>query len=56
MLGDAVLIIRLEETSDDIRIVPVRPHSSLRYIRREVLLWPEDLGRLRRRRGGLRLF
>jgi hypothetical protein len=45
MLGDTVPIIRLEEAPNNICIVPIRPYFGLRDIRREVLLWPEDIGR-----------
>lgn len=43
MLRHAVLVICLEEPSNDICVVPVRPYSSLGKVGHEVLFWPEDI-------------
>jgi hypothetical protein len=45
MLGDAVLIVGLEETANDVCVVSVRPHAGLRDVVCEVLFGPEDGGR-----------
>jgi hypothetical protein len=45
VLRDAVLVVGLEETANDVCIVAVRPHASLRDICCEVLFGPEDGGR-----------
>lgn len=43
MLRYAVLIVRPEEAPNDIRVVPVRPNSSLGKIGHEILFGPEDI-------------
>lgn len=50
MLRHAVLVVCLEEPSNDICVVPVRPYSSLGNVGHEVLFWPEDICGYRRAR------
>ena len=45
MLRDAILIVGLEKAANDVCIVAVRPHASLRDVWYEVLFGPEDGGR-----------
>jgi hypothetical protein len=45
VLRDAVLVVGLEETADDVCVVAVRPHASLRDVCCEVRFGPEDGGR-----------
>jgi hypothetical protein len=42
VLRDAVLVVGLEETADDVCVVAVRPHTSLRDVCCEVRFGPED--------------
>ena len=44
MLRDAVLVVGLEKTANDVRVVAVRPHASLRDVCCEVRFGPEDGG------------
>jgi hypothetical protein len=44
MLRHAVLVVGMEEPSDHVCVVPVRPYPSPRQVLREVLSWPEDGG------------
>jgi len=50
MLRNAVIVVCLEEPSNDIRIVPVRPYSSLGKVGHEILFWPVDMWGYRRAR------
>jgi hypothetical protein len=52
MLGDAVLVVGLEKTSNNVCFVSVRPHASLWDVYGEVLFRPEDGGQRSRRRRG----
>jgi hypothetical protein len=45
MLGDAVLVVGLEETANDVCVVSIRPHAGLWDVVCEVLFGPEDGGR-----------
>lgn len=48
MLRHAVLVVCLEEPSNNICVIPVRPYSSLGKVGHEVLFWPEDIRGYRR--------
>jgi hypothetical protein len=50
MLRHAVLVVCLEEPTNDIRVVSVRPYSSFGKVGHEVLFWPEDVRGYRRAR------
>jgi hypothetical protein len=45
MLGDTVLVVSLEQTADNVCVVPVRLHAGLWDVVCEVLFGPEDGGR-----------
>jgi len=44
MLRYAVLVVRLEHTTDHVGIVSVCPHSRIGDVLGKILLWPEELG------------
>jgi hypothetical protein len=46
VLRYTVLVVRLKH-ANNVRIIPVRPHSRLRYVVRQELLEPEQLLRSR---------
>ena len=48
MLRHAVRAVCPKEPANDIRVVPVRPYSSLRKVRHKILFWPEGIRRYRR--------
>lgn len=44
MLWNAILVVRMKYTLDDVRIVAVRPYSSLVEIRRQDIFGPKGVG------------
>lgn len=42
VLRDAVLVVRLEQATDNVRIVSVRPYMRVRQVFGKKLTWPVD--------------